>query len=122
MKKNSDSAHKFTIPPEVSRVPLALEKAGFQAYLVGGCVRDLLLGKKPKDWDVTTNAKPDQIIGLFEKTFYENTYGTVGVVNEYWLNADETNDGGQNEVKVGDAEKKTVSGTPNDSDEKNEKD
>ena len=67
------------IPKEVSHVTETLEKAGFEAYLVGGCVRDLLVGKEPKDWDVTTNAKPEQIIGLFEKTVYENTFGTVGV-------------------------------------------
>ena len=67
------------IPKEVSFVLKTLENAGFQACLVGGCVRDILMDKKPKDWDVTTNAKPDQIIGLFEKTVYENTFGTVGV-------------------------------------------
>lgn len=50
--------------------------------MVGGCVRDLLLGRKPKDWDVTTNAKPADIQAYFENTFYENAYGTVGVVNE----------------------------------------
>ena len=61
---------------------LTLKKAGFEAYFVGGCVRDLLLNKKPKDWDVTTNATPEKIIALFPKTFYENPYGTVGVVNE----------------------------------------
>jgi len=42
-------------------------------------VRDLLMDRTPKDWDVTTNAKPGQIIKLFEKTVYENTFGTVGV-------------------------------------------
>ncbi len=68
------------IPKEVSHVTATLEKAGFGAYLVGGCVRDLLMGKEPKDWDITTSAKPEQIIGLFEKTVYENTFGTVGVV------------------------------------------
>ncbi|MBI3888360.1 HD domain-containing protein [Candidatus Nomurabacteria bacterium] len=68
------------IPKEVSHVTETLEKAGFEAYLVGGCVRDLIIGREPKDWDVTTNAKPEQIIGLFEKTVYENTFGTVGVV------------------------------------------
>ena len=71
------------IPKEVSYVTNTLEKAGFEAYLVGGCVRDLLLDNPPaggpKDWDVTTNAKPEQIIGLFEKTVYENSFGTVGV-------------------------------------------
>ncbi|MFA6520132.1 MAG: HD domain-containing protein [Candidatus Paceibacterota bacterium] len=67
------------IPKEVSHVTSILEGAGFEAYLVGGCVRDLLIGREPKDWDVTTNAKPEQIIDLFEKTVYENTFGTVMV-------------------------------------------
>jgi len=73
---------KLAIPKEVSRITEALESAGFEAYLVGGCVRDLLLGKKPKDWDITTNAKPGDIQELFEHTFYENEFGTVGVVDE----------------------------------------
>jgi poly(A) polymerase/tRNA nucleotidyltransferase (CCA-adding enzyme) len=67
------------IPKEVSHVTDTLEKSGFEAYLVGGCVRDLLMDIEPKDWDVTTNAKPEQIIALFGKTIYENTFGTVGV-------------------------------------------
>jgi tRNA nucleotidyltransferase (CCA-adding enzyme) len=68
------------IPKEVSHVTERLEEAGFDAYLVGGCVRDLQIGRMPKDWDVTTNANPDQIIDLFEKTVYENKFGTVAVV------------------------------------------
>ena len=76
----------FPVPKEVLYVTKNLEKAGFEAYLVGGCVRDLVLSREPKDWDVTTNAVPEQIITLFPKTFYENTFGTVGVVNEEVLN------------------------------------
>ncbi|MBP9760083.1 MAG: HD domain-containing protein [Candidatus Pacebacteria bacterium] len=72
----------FNIPSEVTRVTETLKNAGFEAYLVGGCVRDLIVGKEPKDWDVTTNAHPDQIQALFEETYYNNDYGTVGVVNE----------------------------------------
>jgi tRNA nucleotidyltransferase (CCA-adding enzyme) len=72
----------FIIPEEVSQVTNTLRNAGFEAYLIGGCVRDLFLERKPKDWDVTTNATPDQIISIFSKTYYENTFGTVGVVNE----------------------------------------
>jgi putative nucleotidyltransferase with HDIG domain len=72
---------KFKIPEEVSHVTKALKDAGFQAYLVGGCVRDLFMSRKPKDWDVTTDATPEEIIPLFSKTFYENDYGTVGVIN-----------------------------------------
>ena len=69
------------IPQEIHTLTETLEKGGFEAYLIGGCVRDLLLNRKPKDWDVTTNANPEQIQSLFEETFYENDYGTVGVIN-----------------------------------------
>ncbi len=72
----------FNIPSDVSRITETLQKAGFEAFLVGGCVRDLLRGEKPKDWDITTNANPEQIVSLFPKTFYENKFGTVSVVNE----------------------------------------
>ena len=73
---------KEQIPEEVSRITEALEGAGFEAYVVGGCIRDLLLKKKPKDWDVATNATPEEIQTLFENTFYTNDFGTVGVVQE----------------------------------------
>jgi len=76
------------IPLEVRLVAEKLEAAGYEAYLVGGCVRDLLIGKTPKDWDITTNAHPDQIAETFEETFINNDYGTVGVVNTE--TADET--------------------------------
>jgi tRNA nucleotidyltransferase (CCA-adding enzyme) len=72
----------YSIPPEVTRVTSTLKEAGFQAYLVGGCVRDLILDKEPKDWDITTNAHPEQIQVLFEETYYNNIFGTVGVVTE----------------------------------------
>lgn len=75
---------KSDIPKEVERVADALEKKGFEAYLVGGCVRDLLIGKEPKDWDLTTNATPGEIQGCFgeDETFLNNDFGTVGVKNE----------------------------------------
>lgn len=73
---------QYNIPHEVSQVVHALKEGGYDAYLVGGCVRDMLLGKAPKDWDVTTNAHPEQIEALFDETYYNNEYGTVGVVNE----------------------------------------
>ena len=73
---------KNQIPSEVLRVTEALQSAGYEAWIVGGCVRDLLLGRKPNDWDITTNANPEQIQGLFENTFYTNEFGTVGVVND----------------------------------------
>ena len=78
MEKNTNNLIQ-KIPKEVSYVTETLENAGFEAYLVGGCVRDLLMDRDPKDWDITTNGKPEEIIALFEKTVYENTFGTVGV-------------------------------------------
>ncbi|MEK7201014.1 MAG: hypothetical protein AAB737_00010, partial [Patescibacteria group bacterium] len=70
---------EFPIPLEVKTVTGALRNAGYEAYLVGGCVRDLLLGRTPKDWDVTTNAKPEDIVRVCPESFYENDFGTVGV-------------------------------------------
>jgi tRNA nucleotidyltransferase (CCA-adding enzyme) len=72
----------LNLPPEVVDVVKTLKNKGFEAYLIGGCVRDILLERKPKDWDITTNATPEEIISLFKDTFYENNYGTVGIVNE----------------------------------------
>ncbi|MBP6858119.1 MAG: HD domain-containing protein [Candidatus Pacebacteria bacterium] len=74
---------KSKVPQFVSHVTETLQKEGFEAYLVGGCVRDILMDKEPKDWDLTTNAKPEEIQSVFSelKTVYENTYGTVTVVN-----------------------------------------
>jgi len=69
----------FPVPLEVKAVAEGLRKEGFEAYLVGGCVRDLLLNRRPKDWDVTTNAKPEDIQRIFPDSFYENDYGTVGI-------------------------------------------
>ena len=50
------------IPKEVQSIIAKLQKADFEAFAVGGCVRDALLGKQPNDWDVATDAKPDEII------------------------------------------------------------
>ena len=65
------------IPKSVKYVLKKLEENGFDAYIVGGCVRDLLLKRKPKDWDVTTLAKPEQIQKIFPNSFYQNKFGTV---------------------------------------------
>ncbi|MFN3188272.1 MAG: CCA tRNA nucleotidyltransferase [Candidatus Paceibacteria bacterium] len=70
------------VPLEVRTISQTLEGAGYEAYLVGGCVRDLLLGKTPKDWDITTDAVPDAIQALFPDSFCNNDYGTVGVKTE----------------------------------------
>jgi poly(A) polymerase/tRNA nucleotidyltransferase (CCA-adding enzyme) len=73
---------KHSVPLEVRTVTEKLREAGFEAYLVGGCVRDLFLNRTPKDWDVTTNAKPEEIQKVFPDSFYENDFGTVGVKTE----------------------------------------
>jgi len=67
------------IPSEVKTIIAKLKKQGFEAFIVGGCVRDLLKGETPKDWDVATNAKPKDIEKLFPKSFYENKFLTVTV-------------------------------------------
>ncbi|PPA85000.1 hypothetical protein C4A75_09490 [Brevibacillus laterosporus] len=56
------------IPQEVKRVMEALQSNGYVTYLVGGCVRDSLIGSKPKDYDIATSAKPEKVIGIFDKT------------------------------------------------------
>ncbi len=73
---------KHDIPEEVRAVVDQLEAIKHEAYLVGGCVRDLLLGKTPKDWDVTTDATPEEIQKVFPDSFYENDFGTVGIKTE----------------------------------------
>ena len=65
------------IPDYVENLIEKLEKAGYEAYIVGGCVRDLLLKKEPKDWDITTNAKPEEILKVLPDGKYENIFGTV---------------------------------------------
>lgn len=69
----------FTLPKPVLTILETLYAHDFQAYVVGGSVRDLLLHKTPRDWDVTTNALPEEIQRLFPDSFYENAFGTVGV-------------------------------------------
>src|SRR5436305_8994027 len=61
-----------------------LRAAGHQAYLVGGCVRDLLLGVKPKDWDVATDARPDRIMDLFPRSGRVGAHFGVVLVRDYF--------------------------------------
>ena len=70
---------QLNIPKEVSAVLAELERNNHKAYLVGGCVRDVLLKREPKDWDVTTSAKPEEIQKIFPESVYENKFGTVGI-------------------------------------------
>ena len=80
MENKHTSTISLKIPKHVEHVAQVLMDAGFDSYLVGGCVRDLLIGREVNDWDYTTSAKPEQIESLFPHTVYENNYGTVAVV------------------------------------------
>ncbi len=68
------------VPQEILDCIKKIEKAGFEAFLVGGCVRDLLLGKTPGDWDMASNATPDKLVEIFgDDAVYENSFGTVSL-------------------------------------------
>src|SRR3989338_3364809 len=69
----------FPIPSGIVKILEVLQAKGFLAYIVGGCVRDLLRGKEAQDWDIATNAKPEEIQAIFPDSFYENEFGTVTV-------------------------------------------
>ena len=62
------SEYQMTMPQEVVRIINTLEEHGYEAYAVGGCVRDAMLGRTPEDWDITTSAKPLEVKALFRKT------------------------------------------------------
>lgn len=71
-------------PISVMKIIETLEQAGFQAYAVGGCVRDSLLGRNPSDWDITTSARPEQVKALFSHTIDTGIqHGTVTVMLEH---------------------------------------
>lgn len=68
------------IPKEIKEILEKLEKKGFQAFIVGGCVRDILRGVKPLDWDITTSAKPKDIKKIFPASYLDNKFGTVTIL------------------------------------------
>ena len=71
-----------TSRPLAEHVVTRLKQSGFNAYFVGGCVRDLLLGRQPKDFDVSTNAAPDQVLSLFPKANQVGAHFGVVLVND----------------------------------------
>ena len=73
---------EVNIPKEVLICSNTLSENNYDAYLVGGCVRDLILNKIPKDWDITTNANPTQIEKKKKKSFINNKYGTVTIITQ----------------------------------------
>ncbi|MCD8153672.1 MAG: HD domain-containing protein [Clostridiales bacterium] len=72
---------KFAIPDGAAKILRVLEKNGFEAWVVGGCVRDSVLGRVPEDWDITTSARPEQVKALFARTVDTGiAHGTVTVM------------------------------------------
>lgn len=70
----------FEIPSAVQIILYTLNQAGYEAYIVGGCVRDAIMGRKPNDWDVTTSATPNIVKSIFPKTYDTGLkHGTVTV-------------------------------------------
>ncbi|MDO8685194.1 MAG: HD domain-containing protein [Clostridiales bacterium] len=76
-------SEKFTnrIPDEVMLIIETLEQAGFEAWLTGGCVRDLILERAPSDWDIASDATPSEVMKLFERTVdIGGRHGTIAVM------------------------------------------
>lgn len=67
------------IPNNILDVYNKIQSAGFEVYFVGGCVRNLLMKIPVKDWDLTTNTTPEELLKIFPSGFYDNQFGTVGV-------------------------------------------
>lgn len=77
-------AEEYKLPAAVTSIIERLETAGYEAYAVGGCVRDMLLSREPNDWDITTSASPQQVKQVFRKTVDTGIeHGTVTVVMEH---------------------------------------
>ncbi len=75
----SKTIQEFGIPEEILGIAHKLQENNFESFLVGGCLRDILIGREPKDWDIATNAQPKDIVKIFQNSVYENNFGTVGV-------------------------------------------
>ena len=74
-----EAALRAAVPEDVAGLMGELRAAGFAAYVVGGAVRDTLAGRTPADWDLATDATPDQLRSAFPDAQYENRFGTVGI-------------------------------------------
>lgn len=70
---------QLNLPDEVKKILSDFKDKKFEIYVVGGAVRDLLMGKIVYDWDFTTNATPEQILEIYPDGFYDNVFGTVGL-------------------------------------------
>lgn len=86
------------IPKPIIEVLRKIQENGFEAYIVGGCVRDLIMDRNPNDWDITTNATPNEVIEVFPDSFYENDFGTVGVKVEPFVDGKNLKPGREHDV------------------------
>lgn len=76
-----DNLFNIKLPKPVGYILKKLKEAGYEAYIVGGCVRDSIIGREPEDWDITTSALPEEIKTVFRKTVDTGIqHGTVTVI------------------------------------------
>ena len=71
----------YPLPLLVGKILTTFTGAHFQIYIVGGAVRDILMGKNPNDWDFTTDATPEQILALYPDGFYDNALGQLAYLS-----------------------------------------
>ena len=91
---------KIESPTGAAYILQQLNKHGYEAYIVGGCVRDSLLGKQPNDWDITTSAKPEEVKAIFHRTIDTGIqHGTVTVLVDREI-LDESNRAVQHELHI----------------------
>ena len=78
MEQQEKNEIRLELPEKVRQIIEQIQKHGFEAYAVGGCVRDSLLGRTPDDWDITTSAKPQEVKAIFPRTIDTGIeHGTV---------------------------------------------
>lgn len=80
---------QFNIPQEVCEILKKMQDTNFEIYIVGGAVRDIILGKAVDDWDYTTNATPQDLLKVFPDGYYDNKFGTVGIPSKTGLDPHE---------------------------------
>jgi tRNA nucleotidyltransferase (CCA-adding enzyme) len=72
---------RINMPDDVKNIIAELNRKGYEAYAVGGCVRDSIMCREPKDWDITTSAQPNQVMELFPHVIETGArHGTVTVM------------------------------------------
>lgn len=97
----------FSLPNEVISIMNKFSEAGYQIYIVGGAVRDLIMEKEIHDWDFTTDAKPEEILKLFPKGFCDNKFGTVGITRLSVL-SDQSSDKDQSVIGLTETERQST--------------